>query len=52
MTWPVAAIAIANIFQVVALTWIAAWQQRAAQQRRKMNGAMEQLATAVASAER
>jgi hypothetical protein len=40
VTWPQVVLVALNTFSVVALAWIAAWQQRAAQQVRKLNGAV------------
>jgi len=41
MTWPEVALVAIGSFQVITLTWIAAWQQRAASEVRKLNGTVQ-----------
>ncbi len=36
-------------FQVLGLAWIAAWQQRAAHERRKLNGSVKELNVAASA---
>ncbi len=38
MSWQSVALVAVGSFQVLGLAWIAAWQQRAAHERRKFNG--------------
>ena len=48
MSWQDVALVAVGAFQVVALAWIAAWQQRAAREVRKLNGAVETELRAIA----
>jgi cytochrome oxidase assembly protein ShyY1 len=41
VSWQSVVLVVVSSFQVIALAWIAAWQQRAAQVRRRFNGAVE-----------
>jgi len=41
MSWQAVALVAVNVMQVVGLAWIAAWQQRAAHEVRKLNGQVE-----------
>ena len=50
MTWPDVAIIAVGAFQVVALAWLAGWQQRAAQQVRVANGRVEGRLTEIQAA--
>jgi hypothetical protein len=43
VSWPVATLAVANVFQVCALAWIAAWQQRGAQRGRRIEHGVQEL---------
>jgi hypothetical protein len=38
MGWTEITLAALNVFQAIALAWLAAWQQRAAHEVRKLNG--------------
>ncbi len=43
MTWPQAAVVAVSAFQVVALAWIAAWQQRSRREVSKLAGKTDEL---------